>query len=251
MRHPVTMRAASALVALGLASSFAASAAVITDNLVATQAGLVGGMVPLDISSVVSGLSTVNSYSTNFASNLPGAYTGTLTATVYGNTQIGSGLNNVLIVYSFTGNGPSGIDTFEFGLDSGSNLDYSDMLASTQGTVGDMRSLSPSLQGSPLVTLTDNLVTNDTQSFAFNADPLGGFSPSQHTDTFGWYVRSLNGAVNVGFVDVLVTDFSGANTKTLAFVDIPGQPDLNVPGPGALGLLGVGMGLAGVRRRRA
>ena len=246
MSYASIRRGVIAVAGLSLVGATSAQAVVITDNFVASEAIAANGLQPLDLSGIVSGLTTNNSYTTNFASSVPGAYTGTLTARVYGNVGApGVALDTVVIVYSFTGDGPSGIDTFEFGLDSSRNLDYSDLLAATHGTVGD---LVTGGQLSPVVNLTDNLATNDTLLFDFNAvgDALG--APAT-TENFGWYIRT-DGNVQVNFVDAVVTDFGAATVQTLSFVDVPGQPDLNVPGPAALGVLGVGVALSGARRRR-
>lgn len=236
----------SAAAASAVAVSGTAQAVVITDTPVATEAGLISGLVPLDLSSVVtSGLTTSNSLSVNF-SEPNGAYTGTLSATVYGNVGAPGtqALNDVVIVYEFTGNGPDAIDEFEFGVDSGTSLNFNDLLNATQGTIQDL-SVG---QGSPLVELTDNGATNDTQNFGFQAagDLLGGFN---NTENFAWYVRT-GGDIAINVVDVVVRDFGTVTVQSLGIVDDPDQPDLNVPAPGAAALLGLGGLVAGTRRRR-
>ncbi|MEC9372548.1 MAG: PEP-CTERM sorting domain-containing protein [Planctomycetota bacterium] len=238
------VRAAALFGCVSAATAMSASAVVITDTPAATEAGLLTGLVPLDLSSVVvSGLTTSNSLSVNFTAPL-GAYSGTLTARVYGNQGTpGTGLNDVLVIYEFVGNGPDMIDEFEFGVDSGASLDFSDLLSATQGTIQDL-SVG---QGSPLVELTNGVATNTTQNFGFLAagDGLGG--PAT-TESFAWYIRS-GGDVQVNLVDVVARDFGNVTVQSLALVDIPGQPDLNVPAPGALALLGAA-GVMGLRRRR-
>lgn len=244
MHRSFAVRGGAAAAVLSLAA--AAQAVVITDNPVATQAGVIGGLSQLDLSTVVSGLTTVNSYHENFATM---SYTGELTATVYGNAPVGSAsLTDVLIIYKFVGHGPDQIDQFTFGLDGGSNLDYGDLLSATHGSIGDLRSLG---QGNPVVNLTDNMITNDLFVFDFagGGDRLGGFSGGNVTETFGWYVRAT-GNVQIGFVDGIVTNFGAANIRTLGLVNIPGQPDLNVPAP-ATGMALVAGLLATGRRRRA
>lgn len=240
MARHFAVRSGAALAALAMAAG--AQAVIITDNPVATQAAAIGSLSTLDLSGVVSGLTTNNSYSENFA---VAAYSGTLSATVYGNAPVGSAaLTEVLIVYRFVGNGPDGIDQFTFGLDSGANLDYGDYLAATHGSIGDLRTAG---QSNPIVELNDNVNTNDTFRFDFlgAGDRLGTIGV---TETFGWYVRA-SGDIQIGFVDVLVTDFGSAFPRTLGLVNVPGQPDLNVPGPGAAALLGLGALVAGRRRR--
>lgn len=234
------------------AFGFSAGAATITDNGVASVNDVTAGLVALDLTGVAAltgSLTTNNSYEANFTANT-NAYTGRLTATVYGNVSAPStALDTVLIVYEFVGNGPSAIDLFEFGINSGVSLDYGDLLAATHGTIADLTTVG---QASPVVDLNQNVGSNDTMLFNFGTtgNSLGG--PAL-TETFAWYVLSNpagnGGNVAINFVDVEATDFGGAYFQTLAFVSNPGQPDLNVPAPGAAALLGLGLA-AGARRRR-
>ncbi len=236
----------AAVAAPVLAIAASSSAVVITNNAVATEAAAIGSLVALDLSSIVTGLTTTNTLSSIF--NAPGgSYSGTLTASVYANVSTpGSALTTTLIIYSFSGNGPSAIDQFSMGRDSNSNLDFADLASATQGSIGDLTSIG---QGSPVVELIDNsaLPTNDLFNFNFlpGGDPLGG--PGS-TELFGWYIQTT-GAVSINVIDVLVTDFGGVTTQTLGLVKIPGQPDLNVPAPGsAMFLIGM-VGIASRRRR--
>ncbi len=221
-----------------------AGAAPITNNAVPTAATVTSGLVALDLTGIIPGLTTSNSLTTNF--NAPGgAYSGSLTASVFGNVGApGSGLNTVVIVYEFTGNGPSAIDQFEFGVNDGANLDYDDLLAATQGSIGDLTTVA---QGSPNVDLFDNsgIPDNNTMVFDFlsGGDTLGG--PGS-TETFGWYIQT-SGAVAINMVDVEVRNFGAVTFQSLSLVNIPGQPDLNVPAPGSAALL---LGVFGVAARR-
>lgn len=245
MRNFGAIGGGAAIALLGMTAGNA-TAVTLTDNAVANETDVTTGLVALDLSGIVPGLTTNNSYSTSFSAP-GGAYTGTLTATVFGNVSTpGSSLNSVAIVYEFIGNGPSGIDMFEFGLNNGSNLDYSDLLAATHGTIGDLTTVG---QGSPMVELFDNSGVPDNNNMIFDflggGDALG--SPGT-TESFGWYIQTT-GDVAINFVDVEVTDFGAVTIQTLSLVDIPGQPDLNVPAPGSAALLVGAFGLAARRRR--
>lgn len=222
----------------------------ITNNPVADRATLLSGRVPLDISSVSfinAGPGTLNAgagtYSQNF--NNGAFYSGTLSVEVFGNVGTpGASLNEVTMIYTFRGNGPSAIERFVMGINGSSNLDFTDLAAATHGRITADTTVG---QGDAVVDLIDNSGSGDNDNFIFNytSDNLGG--PSL-TETYTWYVRAT-GAVAVNFVDVEVSDFGFAFAKTLSLVDVPGQPDLNVPAPGAAALLGFA-GLAASRRRR-
>lgn len=221
----------------------------ITNNPVADRATLLSGRVPLNLSTVSfinAGPGTLDAanglYTQNF--NNGAFYSGNLAVEVFGNVaNPGAGLNEVTLIYTFTGNGPSAIEQFVMGLNGSSNLDFTDLAAATHGRISAETTLG---QGDAVVDLIDNSGggQNDNIIFAY-ADNLGG--PSL-TETYTWYVRA-SGAVAVNFVDVEISDFGFAFAKTLSLVDVPGQPDLNVPAPGAAALLGFA-GLAASRRRR-
>jgi len=246
----MSIRTRSLAALAGLATvvcASSASAVIIGDTSVATRAGLLAsnGLVPLDLSGILTGLTTTNSYSQNFVSDIAGAYSGTLSVEIFGNVgSPGLALNQVMMIYTMTGNGPDGIDTFEFGVDSSTNLDFNDLLSATQGTILDQTSAG---QAAPVTELFNNLGTNNVFTFDYQAGGNTLGAPSQ-TDVHSWYV--LGGAdVAIDFVDVNIRDFGLAQVQSLSFVDVPGLPDLNTPTPGAVALFGIA-GLAGVRRRR-
>lgn len=228
-----------------LAVSASAAPIPLTINNVANQSSVTGGLVGLDISGVVSGLTTSNSLTQNFTGP-GGAYTGSLTAEVFGNVGApGGGLNTVVIVYTFVGNGPSGIEKFAFG-GAGNALDLNDLGNATHGAIGDGTSAGQTVDS---VTLLDNssAPAPDTFNFNFNLNNLGGVST---TEQFSWYVMTT-GDVQIGKTQVEVTNFGAVTFDMLTLVDIPGQPDLSVvPLPGAAGLGLAGLALVGVRRRR-
>jgi len=228
-----------------------AHATLITDLTVSSDSDVIAGLVPLDLSSIVGAIGGPNNnvWSQNFVSSVPGSYTGTLTASVYGNVGTpGASLTDVAIIYEFIGNGPSGIDQFQFGIDGGASIDFDDVLRGTHGTVLDLTTAG---QLSPAVVLANGGASNNTLTFDFAlaGDPLGSFDGmSAVSQTLGWYVTN-DAAVQINFVDVVITDFGNATVQTLAFTDIPGQPDIGVPAPGAIALFGMGLAAASRRRR--
>jgi hypothetical protein len=215
-----------------------------------TQVGAT--LVPIDLSaqpiSSVSGLNAQNNTLVQNFSVMVGpvvAYTGTLTSEVYSNTSTpGPGVSDVVIKYTFTGNGPQGIENFSMGVNTGTSLDYTDLLGATQGTI---TGLSTGGQGAPNVTLSNSPDVLLDFDYLAGGDTLG--APST-TESLTWYVHAPAGSVQVNVINVTVTDSGSANIKALGFTtNFPGQHDLNVPAPGAAALLGLS-GLAGIRRRR-
>ncbi|MDX2114963.1 MAG: hypothetical protein SFZ24_04980 [Planctomycetota bacterium] len=259
----------SKVIACGLVVAAAASAAsaftpVNVQKTNRAELGIGSSLQPLDLSSVgyLNGsLTTANSYSQNFVG--PGGnYSGNLKVEVFGNVGLPSAaLNEVVLVYTFTGDGApanraNGAEDFEFGVDTSVEVDYTVLTNATHGKISAESSLQPS-QLDPLVTINDILVGNDT--FKFNFNPAGGTgrlvelggntaSVPGSTETFTWYVRTT-GDVALNFVDVRISDFGFVTIRSLSLVNNPGQPDLNVPGPAAAGLLGLAGLVAGRRRR--
>lgn len=249
-----------------LAASSAASAFTPTNNIVPDRATLGVGstMSPLDMSALpyLNGfLTTSNSYSQVFVGP-SGNYSGTLKVEVFGNQGTpGPGLNDLLMIYTFTGDGApltraNGAEDFEFGVDTSVEIDYSDLVAATHGKISTETTLQVG-QLDPLVTVNDFVSSNDTFKFNYNpsngsgrAVELGGNTASQPgaSENFSWYVRT-NGNTAINFVDVRIADFGFVTIRSLSFVNNPGQPDINIPAPAAMGLLGLGALAAGRRRR--
>lgn len=253
--------------ALVLVAASAASAFTPANNAVTNRASLGVGttMSPLDMSALpyLTGfLTTSNSYEQAYTGT-GGNYSGRLKVEVFGNVGTpGPGLNDLLMIYTFTGDGApltraNGAEDFEFGVDTSVEIDYTDLVAATHGKIDAESSLQAG-QADPLVTINDFVSSNDT--FKFNYNPasgsgrlveLGGNTVSQPgaTEEFVWYVRST-GDVAINFVDVRIADFGFVTIRSLALVNNPGQPDINIPAPGFAGL---GMGIAALaagRRRR-
>ena len=229
-----------------LVACTAASAVPIFNNAVANQTDVTGGLTALSLTGIITGLTTSNSLVSAFST---GGFSGTLTTSVFANLGApGSGVNTVAIVYQFAATGmPTPVDQFEFGLDTGADIDFGVLLAATQGSIGDLTTAG---QTAPLVDLVDNsaLPGNDTQTFDFLAagDPLGGTFSEQ---TFGWYILT-DGNVALNRVRVEARDSGGAIFDTISLVKGTGQPNLNVPAPGPLALLFGAGGLVAARRRR-
>ena len=170
-------------------------------------------------------------------------YTGTLISEVYGNqSTTGSGLTDVVIKYTFIGNGPDAIDSFDFGIDDGTVLDYGDLQAATHGRIN---SLSTGTQLTPGVTIDNSGNTTLDFSFVGAGDTLG--APST-TEQFTWYIAAA-GNVKVNLVDVTISNFEATTATALSLTTTGDQQDLDVPAPGVLGGI-AGLGLLGLRRRR-
>jgi|GEM_PF-2149877 len=169
-------------------------------------------------------------------------YSGRLTSEVFANAgSVGPAVTDVVIKYTFElfSGSINAVDAFEFGVNTGINLDAAALIGATQGRVAD----EVFNQGSdPVVTVNDASNVLYTFDFAAATDVLAA------GDTFSWYVQQT-GAVSVNAVEVAVTDAVNSNAFALSFVNDPGQEDLNVPTPGSAALLGLA-GMAAIRRRR-
>ncbi len=187
-----------------------------------------------------------NILTSSFADTVTGSLVaGTITSEVFANVSTpGSSLTDVVIRYTLTNSGIDSIDAFDFGVNGGSALDATDILRADQGTLTNATSAG---QVSPAVSI-DTLASNPLWKFDFaDAGTLDQLAPGE---TFVWYVKS-DGDNAIGVVDVVVQNAVPAIGQALAFVDSnSGQPDLNVPAPGAVVLSVFGVAFA-TRRRRA
>jgi hypothetical protein len=248
------------------AASASVSAFTPVNNAVGSRASLGVGstLVPLDMSGLgyLNGfLTTPSSYEQTFLGS-GGNYSGRLKVEVFANQSLpGPGLNDLLMVYSFRGDGApairaNGAEDFEFGVDTSVQVDYTDLVAATHGKITG-ESYFDGAQLDPHVTVNDFISSNDTFKFNFNPASgsgrlveLGGNTASApgNTEDFVWYVRTT-GNVAINFVDVRIADFGFVTIRSLAFVNNPGQPDINIPAPGVAAVLGLGALAAGRRRR--
>ncbi|MEM1424569.1 MAG: hypothetical protein AAGH64_11280 [Planctomycetota bacterium] len=236
--------------AMALASGAQASITNVVDSPINSFADL-GTFAPLNLSSSVGGLSGANNtLSVDFDSALSGGLgflKGNITSEVFGNVSTpGGSLTDVVIRYTLSNTGFDEIDAFDFGVNTGNNVNAADLLApsTTQGRILG--------ESTPLVDLptpdvfVDTTTTNTLWTFDFEA----ALTTLAVGETLSWYVRS-NGAVAIDRVDVTVKNAEDAEAVALVFIDpTAGQPDLGVPAPGAIALAGAA-GLMGVRRRRA
>lgn len=229
------------------------------NNSVASRAalGINSSLVPLDVSGLAYLDNAINDGNNAYiqAFNGPGGnFSGTLRAEVFGNvgSPNSAALNDVVIVYTFQSNAALvGAESFHFGVDTHTQIDFARLSTATQGRI-DADTAVEFGQGDPLITIFDNVGSNDSFLFDWNPPPGGGSTTDRlggsQAETFTWYVRTT-GDVKLNFVDVDITDFGVTTIRSLALVDNPGQPDLNVPAPAAATLFGV-FAAAGIRRRR-
>jgi predicted RNA-binding protein with RPS1 domain len=115
------------------------------------------------------------------------AYTGSITATVYGNSDIFTpGLTDVIVIYEFEGTGqPTPIEEMEFAINGGNlDLNFAELDGGTMG--GSTTSpISPSTS-TPVLTFNPG-PANDSLLFDWTTDGLGDVFVSQ---TYGWYTRT-------------------------------------------------------------
>lgn len=250
--HRNTIVVSAAIAALGASAS---AAVVLTDTPLALDVpgfltaqslvpiNLAGQSPILDSALTGTGGNGVNQLVSSFSAAF-GLFSGTLTSTVYSNQSLpGLGVNQVAIVYEFVGNGPSGIDFFNFGLNTGQALDYNDIINAVHGRLTDAAATTP---GQLVQAVADNTGLNPTLEFDF--EQFGKLGGPSTTERLTWYVIA-GGDVRVNVVDVGVIDAGTATAQALAFTTTPGQDDLNVPAPGAAIIGVMAIGLASRRRR--
>ncbi len=236
---------AAAVVAIAGSASAATISPVDRADFSALEVALGTSLVPIDMSAEPitasgGGLNPQNNVLTSAYSASP-FYSGTLISEVFANQgSIGSGVNTVVIKYTFISDNVSAqnIDSFNFGTNSGVAIDLVDVEGATHGS---LLADNVSRAANPAVT-TDSFGGNNTLDFNYaSTDPLNA------GDVHTWYVAA-DGAVRINVVDVTISDFVGATAQALIFTTTDGQDDLNIPAPG-VATLGV-LGLAAASRRR-
>lgn len=241
----------SAIAVLGACCASAVASAAVTpvsNSQIATfdAANLGFAPVAIDLSSQPIAASLTGGNNTLVSPFTTLSYDGVLTSEVFANQgSVGPGVAEVVIKYTFEINSGSfqGVQDFRFGVNSLIDLDSSDLLAATHGRVADESTLA---QATPNV-FVDTTGVNTVFGFNFNA--IGGVGDALEAgESFTWYVLG-NGDVAVNIVDVAITDGFNTNAQALSFVTGTSQDDLNVPSPGAAGLLALA-GAVAIRRRR-
>ncbi len=204
---------------------------------VTDTATLTAGLQVLDLSS----LGLVNGDRITFDA---GAYNGAITATVYGNSPIFTpGLTDVVVLYTFEGEGtPTPIEEMEFAVAGGNiDLNFAELDSGIMGRIDDISDIY--LDMDPVLTFNPG-PANDSLLFDWSTETLG--NPFV-TEQYSWYTRTT-GAIDMGLVEVQVRDAGSYVTQTLAVLDDPNQPNMDVPAPGSLALLG--LSALALRRRR-
>ncbi len=233
MRTRATVTVAAALLAAG------SSALGYTRSDVPDLATLTSGLQVLDLSA----LGVVNGETIAFDWT---AYSGSITATVYGNSDIFTpGLTDVVVVYEFSGTGePTPIEAIEFAVNSGNlDLNFAELDGGTMGRIDSLSDVF--LTGDPLLTYNPGNA-NDSLLFDWGTSGLGDPFVTQ---SFGWYTRTT-GAIDIGYIDAEIRNAGSVMSLTIGVIDDPSQPNLNIPAPGSLAMLGLSAGVL-TRRRRA
>lgn len=120
----------------------------------------------------------------------------------------------------------------------------------------------PDLRIGEIIGGINGYVVGTTTKIPDTADAINNVWPTYDDLMYGWiganemttgdvaviYIQTT-GAVDVGEVDAAIQDGGVSYARVLAPVDDPNSPDLDVPEPASLSLLGLGA-LALIRRRR-
>lgn len=237
------LKAGAALAGLAIGAQ-AHAAQIAMGNSPSSSGAVLSGLVALDLTGLgIAGLSGAgNNEFHSFYDD--GLVTGWVRSKVYGNVSTpGITLNTVLITYEFEAQGISPIDEFAIGINSSINIDQADILGATKGDLTDLSTVT----SSPNTWYNDNAPLADNVQFAFGG--LDGVGDTMEFGEFYGYYMLTDGAVQIGLVNGEVRNFGATEFQALAFVAVPGQPDLDAPTPGAALILG-GAGLVAAGRRR-
>ncbi len=226
--------------AVVVALCFAAGAPALgyTRSDVADLSTLTAGLQVLDLST----LGLTNGMNIPFTGP---AYSGSITATVYGNDAIFTpGLSDVVVVYDFLGTGePTPIEAMEFAVNGGNiDLNFAELDGGVMGRIDALSDVA--LIADPILTFNPG-PANDSLLFEWGSAGLGDVFLAQG---YSWYTRTT-GAIDLGLINVEVRNAGSVTTQTLGVIDDPSQPNLNVPAPGSLAVFGLAAGALFKRRR--
>lgn len=168
-----------------------------------------------------------------------GAYSGTITSRVFTDTAVL----------------PAGAVTFVWDvvIDGDAVTPVEDITVAATGTQFDLRigAIVAGINGYVSGTTTAVPTIVEARNYVSAADELfykWTVNTLDANDTVTLYVTTTGG-VDVGQVDVALQNLGGASAVVLGPVDDPSSPDMNVPEPATLTLLGLGFA-AFLRRRR-
>ncbi|MFG0253123.1 MAG: PEP-CTERM sorting domain-containing protein [Phycisphaerales bacterium JB038] len=173
------------------------------------------------------------------------AYSGAITATVYGDSAIFTpDLTDVVVVYEFEGTGePTPIEAMEFAVNGGNiDLNFAELDGGVMGRIDSLSDVV--LMDDPILTFNPG-PANDSLLFDWGTPGLGDVLVTEY---YGWYTRTT-GAIDLGLISVEVRNAGSTQTQTLGVIDDPSQPNLDVPAPGTLAVFGLAAGAMFKRRR--